>query len=165
MAPPLFLLQSSHILKTILTIYPSQLFSELGTIWKCNLELCLKKKQFFILFSWFGKNWEVQPEQPSKIPKSLCELGKTWKFSLNLTLKNPSLNLWMNWEKISLNLCFTVENKASNLHKIKLLLFQTQWMRYSITSNFKNLFMNWEKYVFYWEKWNFEPIMNWRGPE
>ena len=25
--------------------------------------------------------------------------------------------------------------------------------------------MNWEKYVFYWEKWNFESIMNSRGPE
>ena len=25
--------------------------------------------------------------------------------------------------------------------------------------------MDWEKYVFYWEKWNFEPIVNLRGPE
>ena len=33
-------------------------------------------------------------------------------------------------------------------------------MRYSITSNFKNLSMIWEKYVFHWEKWNFEPITN-----
>ena len=38
-------------------------------------------------------------------------------------------------------------------------------MRYSITSNFNNLSMNWEKYVFYWEKSNFEPIMNWKDPE
>ena len=33
-------------------------------------------------------------------------------------------------------------------------------MGYSITSNFKNLSMNWEKYAFHWEKWIFEPIMN-----
>ena len=33
-------------------------------------------------------------------------------------------------------------------------------MRYFISSNFKNLSMNWEKYAFHWKKWNFEPIMN-----
>ena len=33
-------------------------------------------------------------------------------------------------------------------------------MRYFISSNFKNLSMNWEIYVFYWEQWNFEPILN-----
>ena len=33
-------------------------------------------------------------------------------------------------------------------------------MRYFISSNFKNLSMNWEKYVFHWKKWNLEPIMN-----
>ena len=33
-------------------------------------------------------------------------------------------------------------------------------MRHFISSNFKNLVMNLEKYVFHWEKWNFEPIMN-----
>ena len=33
-------------------------------------------------------------------------------------------------------------------------------MRYFISSSFKNLSMNWEKYIFHWEKWDFEPIMN-----
>ena len=33
-------------------------------------------------------------------------------------------------------------------------------MRYSITSNFKNLSFIWEKYVYHWEKWNFDFIMN-----
>ena len=33
-------------------------------------------------------------------------------------------------------------------------------MRYFISSNFKNLSVNWKKYVFHWEKWDFEPIMN-----
>ena len=32
-------------------------------------------------------------------------------------------------------------------------------MRYSITSNCKNLSINWEK-KFFWEKWNFETIAN-----
>ena len=36
----LFLLQSFYAWKTILTIHPSQLLSELGTIWKYNLCLC-----------------------------------------------------------------------------------------------------------------------------
>ena len=111
-----------------------------------------KKKKNLSFFSWFGKNWEVPPEQPSKIRKSLCELRKTWKFSQRLTLKITILNLRMNWEKLGPNISFTVKNKARNLHKIKLFLFQTQWMRYSITSNFETLSMNWEKYVFYWEK-------------
>ena len=161
MGPPLFLLQTSHAWMAIFTVYPSQFFSELGIIWKCNLGLCLKKEAIFhLFFSWIGKNWEVQPEQHKKIPKSLCELGKTWKYSLRLTLKNPNFEsmeeLWMNCKKLGPNLSFSVEYKASNLHEIRLLLFKTQWMRFSITSNFKNLSMNWEKYVFYWEKWNFD---------
>ena len=38
-------------------------------------------------------------------------------------------------------------------------------MRYSISSNLKNLSMNWKKLVSYLEKWNFEPIMSWKNPE
>ena len=33
-------------------------------------------------------------------------------------------------------------------------------MRYFISSNFENLSMNLEKYVFHYEKWNFEPSMD-----
>ena len=33
-------------------------------------------------------------------------------------------------------------------------------MRYKITSNCKNVSMNWQKYVFRWEKWNFDSIAN-----
>ena len=33
-------------------------------------------------------------------------------------------------------------------------------MRYSIILDFKNLSVNWDKYVFHEEKWNFEPIAN-----
>ena len=39
----------------------------------------------------------------------------------------------MNWEKLGPNLSLTVESKRSNLHKTRLLTFQTQIMRYSIT--------------------------------
>ena len=70
------------------------------------------------------------------------ELRTIWKASKNYaqkTLKKPNLNLRMNWENLGPNLSFTLANKASNLHKIKLLLFQTQWMRFSITSNYNNL--------------------------
>ena len=54
----------------------------------------------------------------------------------------------MNWEKIGPILRFTVENKAINLRKIRLVLFETLWMRYSVSSNIKNLSMNLQKYVF-----------------
>ena len=58
----------------------------------------------------------------------------------------PILNLWMNWEKLSLNLTFTVEDKMVSLHKIRLGTIWTQWIRYSISSNFKNLSQwIWEK--------------------
>ena len=33
-------------------------------------------------------------------------------------------------------------------------------MKYSNNSNCKKLSMNWQKYVFPWEKWNFELIAN-----
>ena len=52
-------------------------------------------------------------------------------------------------DELGPNLSFTVENNTKSLHKIKLFLFQTQLMSYSITSNFEKLSMNWEKYVIY----------------
>ena len=47
----------------------------------------------------------------------------------------------MNWEKLGSHLRLT-ENKMGNLNKINLFTFQTQRMRYSIASNFKNLSIN-----------------------
>ena len=58
------------------------------------------------------------------------------------------------------NLSFTAENNMVNLHKAGHTSTLTCWMRYSISSNFKNLLLNWVKYVFQREKWNFEPIGN-----
>ena len=63
---------------------------------------------YFQCFSWIGKNWEVQSEKHSKIPRTLCKLGKTWK-------KIPILNLWINWERLCLNWSFTVDNKRYRL--------------------------------------------------
>ena len=34
----------------------------------------------------------------------------------------------------------------------------TYWIRYSTSSIFKNISINWEKYVFYFDKWDFELI-------
>ena len=147
MGPPVFILQSSHASKTILKVYSSELFSELATILKYNLGLCFFEKTIFHLFFLILEKLRSPARGTYKNPKIFLWIRKNW-------------NLRMNWKKLGPNLSFTVENEASNLHKIKLLLFQTQWMRYSITSKFINLSINWEKYVFYWEKWNFEPIMN-----
>ena len=58
----------------------------------------------------------------------------------------------VNREKLCLNLSFTVENKMENLHKTGHIS--------KVSSNFKNLSINWDKYVFRWEKWNFEPNEN-----
>ena len=66
----------------------------------------------------------------------------------------------MNWEKLCPNLRFTAENKMEHLHKAGHISTSIWWMRYPISSNFKNLSMNWIKYVFYLEKWNFETTGN-----
>ena len=58
----------------------------------------------------------------------------------------------MKWEKLCPNISFTAENKMEKADHISAL---TWWMRYSISSNFKNLSMNWLKYVFHWEKMKF----------
>ena len=70
-----------------------------------NLEVKIRlmlRKQLSISFSWIGKNWEVQPEQHSKIPRSLCELGKIWKYSPRLTLKYPNFEFTDELRKVSL---------------------------------------------------------------
>ena len=63
----------------------------------------------------------------------------------------------MNWENLVPNLSFT-ENNMGNLQSNKAVNI-SNLMRYSITSIFKNLSMNWDKFI-HWENWNFEIIMN-----
>ena len=58
----------------------------------------------------------------------------------------------VNREKLCPNLSFDVENKMENLYKAGHIS--------KVSSNFKNLSINWDKYVFRWEKWNFEPNEN-----
>ena len=75
------------------------------------------------------------------------------------TQKIQILNLWMNWEKLCTNLCFTIENKIGTLHKIRLFKFNIMneiihYLRY------KSLSYNCEKSVIHLEKMNFEHILS-----
>ena len=82
--------------------------------------------------------------------RSLRELEKTWKYSLRLRFQSLNFESIDNWEKLCLNLSFTVENKMGNFHKAGHISNLTWWMRYSISSNLKNLSRNWEKCVLNW---------------
>ena len=136
MGPPLFLLQSCHAWKTILTM---------GNSLEVQPRLMLKKKDPSS-FSELGKT-----EKSSQSKNLFMNREKNWKYSLKDQHSDISiLNLQMKLERLGPNLDFTVENKTSNLHKIMLLIFQTQWA--SIKSNFKSLSMNWKIYVFFWKK-------------
>ena len=77
---------------------------------KCNL---FKKK---INFYELGKTEKSIDRATLKTPKTSFWIWKNLKIqSKTNTHKIPNLNLWMNWEKLSPNLSFTVENKAGNL--------------------------------------------------
>ena len=52
-------------------------------------------------------------------------------------------------EKLCPYLCFTAENKMGNLNKAGHIPALIWWMRYSISSRFTNLLMNWVTYVFH----------------
>ena len=60
----------------------------------------------------------------------------------------------MNWKKLCPNLSFTTENKMGNLHKAAYTSNLIWWIIYYISSNFKNLSMNWEN-IFHWGKTEF----------
>ena len=114
-------------------------------------------------------NWEklkLQLDQNSKISIlnvfANCEkLQSTIPKYPKLQSIVPILNLWKKWEKFYPNLRFTAENKICkyvNMQRAGHILNLTWWMRHSISSNFKSLSMICVKYVFHWQKWNFEPI-------
>ena len=75
-----------------------------------------------------------------------------WKNSKVENSKLPIFNLRMDWEKVWSNLSFTAENNMGNLQKAGHISALTWGMKYSISSNFKNLIMNWVKYVSHREK-------------
>ena len=138
MSPLSFFHKLSHAWKIIFTVNPFQLFSELGT--KYNSGLCQKKKKESIFFQIWDK----------------------LRSPVKATFKNSKISLWIekNFEgqpkanaKKSQSWIYGWIWKCyvPNLHKTKLPLYQTEWMRYIITSNFENLSMNCEKYVFYWK--------------
>ena len=58
----------------------------------------------------------------------------------------------MKWKKLCPNLSFTFKNKIVNLHKVGHIS--------NFSSNFKNLSVKWDEYVFRREEWNFKRIEN-----
>lgn len=50
------------------------------------------------------------------------ELGKIRKYNIRpssneTSIQKPNWNLWMDWDKLCLDLSFTVEKKMENIHK------------------------------------------------
>ena len=102
------------------------------------------------IFHLFIRNWRRNPARAIfKNSKFSLWVGKTWRYRLRPTLKNPNFESMDELNKVGSWCKFTVENKTCNKMRYE------WWMRYSVTLNFKNLSINWEKYVFYYEKWKF----------
>ena len=90
-----------------------------------QLRLIFKKPNFSLFFMNWGK-LRRSPTATFKNPKTTLLIGKNLEVQPKTnTQKFPILNLWMTWKNVCPNLSFTVENKISNLHKIRLLTFQT----------------------------------------
>ena len=69
--------------------------------WQTNLYLFMNWKKF-----------RSSAGATSKNPKILCELGKKFEVQPEKNAqKNLHLNLWVNWERLCLNLSFTVAKK------------------------------------------------------
>ena len=82
----------------------------------------------------------------SKVGQLYVELGQLCLQSLRPTFKHLNFKSMNELQKKG---DFT-QNKAGHILNL------TQCVRYSISSNFKNLSINWEKYIFhYWEKTEF----------
>ena len=82
--------------------------------WKSIIAYCKKSKQSKALANKFVfiHEMKVQLEQHPKIQKSFVN----WEKKLEVqpeknTQKNLHLNLWVNWERLCLNLSFTVAKK------------------------------------------------------
>ena len=109
---------SKYEINGTLKIPIPQLFSELGKIWKCSQGKCSQVQpiQKKINFYELVKTEKSIDRATLKTPKTSFWIWKNLKIqSKTNTHKIPNLNLWMNWEKLSPNLSFTVENKAGNL--------------------------------------------------
>ena len=97
----------------------------------------IQKTPVFHLFH-HGKNWKVQSRATFKIPKSLCKLGKIMH-SLTPTLKNvgktDGIYIKYGWPHLKF--------------KHNELFHFLNYIIYSTSSIFKNLSLNWEKYLFH----------------
>ena len=127
---PLYLLQT---LPEILSALSNKLrnpgdFSELGGIWKCNLDLYSKKTKKNQLSTFF-KTWGKMrsPDRAKfKNPKISLQIRKNLELQPKPNTQKILIQiLWLDCEKLRLNLSFTVENKIGNLHKLRLFTFQT----------------------------------------
>ena len=130
-------------------------WEKLGTKVQANI----RKSQWSIFFM-NREKLRVPARATFKNPnfQSFCELGKTWKHKSKIQKSQFWIYRWL--KKLCLNLSFTAENMMGNVHKAGHISTLIWRMRYSIFSNFKNLSMNWVKYNFHLEKWNFEPTGN-----
>ena len=88
---------------------------------KCNLDLYSKnqKIQFYIFFV----TWEKM-RSPDRATFKILKISLNWE-KLGITVQDLIYNLWLDCEKLHLNLSFTVENKIGNLHNLRLLTFKT----------------------------------------
>ena len=64
----------------------------------------------------------------------------------------------MNWEKVCPNLSYTSENKIGKLPKAWLHFKLNMMIEIFRFLKFQEFINELGKYVFHWEKWNFEPI-------
>ena len=102
----------------------SQLISELGKTWKFNLGSSSKIPSFLFFFM-IWKKLRSPARARLKNPKISLLIRKDQRQPRINTQKITILDLWINWQNVCPNLSFTVENKIGNLHKIRLLTFQT----------------------------------------
>ena len=101
------------------------LFSELGKFWKYSLWPKFENQNIlyiaFIFWEELGSvawnNIEISWGSISLWDGQRKVQPKTYT-SLTATCKPPNLNLWMNWQKLSPNLSFTVENKMRDQNEI-----------------------------------------------
>ena len=102
----------------------SQLCSELGNIWK--YKLCLYwKSQIIHIFRKLRKIDQSIKSNIQKFQNLFVNWGTLRSTAYDQHPKIRIFKLWIYWEKLCTNLSFTVESKIGNLHRIKLLTFET----------------------------------------
>ena len=117
----------------------------------------LQKPQFSnTLVNW--QNLDVQ-SRLLKNPNfpSLLSIGKNLEVytTQDQHFKIQILNLWMNWENLCRNLCFTVENNLWNSHKKRWLHFKLNIDDWDIPFPKTLRIYQWiGKNIFHWGKWN-----------